>query len=1109
MRRRKLTRLLSTVLTVAMLVSTVPAGQSSAAAKATLKTKKIIVYKGQTKKIVVKNKKKKRKYVFSSSKKNIATVSSKGVVKGKKAGKAVITVKEKNAAKKKKSKRIGKVTVIVKNKKQTQPSGGKTTTQAPAPSAGSTVQQSSVPTAAGTVTPEASATLQITPTFPVETSHPKPTATPYVEPFKDDDTDAQFYVASTGNDSADGSKEHPFLTLSRAKEAVRNCDKTKGDIVVLIANGFYPVKDTIEFSSKDSGTEDCTIHYRAAKGAKPVFSGGEKLDTDWKVAYDVNWLADGLKAYRTPLKRNKKLRAIYVNGKRASMTSKRKKPKSGYGKVSIKKGQADWAWNNSDKSKKYYEGAIFAPAFLPADTRNPQNIELESGSTWAKQLVCAQSLSKNEDGNTQVALQMPYGALAQNLGWNTEYSPTKANDVSNVFEWLKNPGEFYYDQAGEMLYYIPNKDEDIYAAEVVIPETDTLVNVEGEKPKEDYVHDISFEGLSFAYTDWNLYELEGSHGYASVQGSIVLTKFGNVNQHDDIYRSYDIPPAAIHVTSAKKVKFLDGEIKQTGYLGIHLENDVSDCEVTGNYIGQTGGAGIVVGHPTHVYENDTAIHQVNNNSAGPDKEKFKNGTEAVPKNITLTNNYLLENCYFFPGNSPITSFFTYNLQVRHNFVYKCSYSGMSIGWGWCNFDGEQGADSQLPGVPTTTSKNNHVNYNRVEEICSLLQDAGGIYTLGCQGNTDWTEYSEMSYNYINAKRKKQVANGSKMINGFHPDEGSAYIKFDGNVVTNIIRNVYELNDWRRKHDMIVTNGFSNTDRSETTAPNCSLQQYVNADCIWPLNGYKTVLYSGLEDRYTYMIGKDVIPDTDYELVSNVRLAAGQELPRRGLLKKTDEVWLAKEGTTDFVEGTTMTKAAGNEKSMVVPSAPGQYKLYIRYEDGTLSKASTFTLYVGDNTDIANVSDGQENTVSKKKPLKLQLDDKKYTYTLNGNDVTDGYEISKAGTWTLKGVDKESKKTTTIVFSTVVTLANQLLEQDITTGIGGEITFANPLSESGYTIWLAPSGLSAFDDKDPTMSKASGNSASMKAPVQAGKYILTVVGSEGEILSQSDAFVTVE
>lgn len=347
-----------------------------------------------------------------------------------------------------------------------------------------------------------------------------------------------------------------------------------------------------------------------------------------------------------------------------------------------------------------------------------------------------------------------------------------------------------------------------------------------------------------------------------------------------------------------------------------------------------------------------------------------------------------------------------------------------------------------------------------------------------------------------------------MINGFHPDEGSAYIKFDSNVVTNIIRNVYELNDWRRKHDMIVTNGFSNTDRSETTAPNCSLQQYVNTDYIWPLSGYKTVLYSGLEDKYTDMVGKDVIPDTDYELASHVRLSAGQRLPRRGLLKKTDEVWLAKEGTTNFSVSDTMTKAAGDEKSMDIPSVPGEYKLYIRYADGTLSNASTFTLYVGEASDVANVSEGQESSVSKKKPLQLQLNENKYTYTLNENAITNGFEIREAGTWTLKAVAKDTKETTTIVFSTFVTLANQLLEEDVTTNSGGEITFANILADAGNTIWLAPSGLSAFDENDPTMSKAIGNSSSMKAPIQPGKYILTVVGPEGEILSQSDAFVTV-
>ncbi len=1066
-----LNKLVSGVLLGALTVSLFTPGTTAEAAKKTsLKQTKITVLTGKTKKIQIKNKKKKRKYVFSSSKKKIASVTKNGVVRGKKAGKAVITVKETYQVKKKKKKKvIGKVKVTVK--KKTVPDKK---TSVPVPN----------PTALPSVTPGANP--------PVVSHGPAPDVK--IEP--------TFYVSADGDDGGDGSSSHPFKTLARAKEAVRGLDKSKGDIVVEIADGFYPVEDTIVFDSKDSGTEQGTVIYRAAKGATPVFSGGKRLEGKWQKAEDVNWLRDGVTAYKVPLERSEKLRAIYVNGERASMTSKSQKPAQALGSYTVAKGQAEWAWAPS--TTKIYTGAVFSASFgLPADTRNPQNIELESGSTWAQQLVCAESLSLTEEGDTQVNLQMPYGALAQNLGWGTAYSPTKSNDVTNVFEWLEKPGEFYFDQAGSMLYYIPREGEDINSAEVIIPETDTIIDMCGDKPTSDYVQNITFDGLGFAYTDWNLYELEGSHGYASVQGSIVLTKFANVNQHDDIYRSYDVPPAAIHINSAKNIRFLNGEIRHTGYLGAHLGNDVWDCEVTGNYIAHTGGAGIVVGHPQHVYENDTEIHHVKaNNAAGPEKEKFRDGTESVPKNITITNNYLYENCYFFPGNSPITSFFTYNMQVLHNFVYKCSYSGMSIGWGWCNFDGETGSDSQLPGVPTDTSKNNHVNYNRVEEICSLLQDAGGIYTLGKQGNDDWTEYSEMSFNYINAKRKKQTANGSKMINGFHPDEGSAYIKFDSNVVTNIIRNVYELNDWRRKHDMIVTNGFSNTDRSETTAPNCTLDQYVNEQYIWPLKGYETVLYSGLEDDYVYMVGQDVIPDTDYELAANVRLAAGQKLPRRGLLKQEDEVWLAKEGTSSFAESDVMTKAAGNEKTMDIPKEAGEYKLYIRYADGSVSGASTFTLYVGEASNIANVSEGQNVNVSKIRPLVLELSSE-YSYTLNGKAIENGYEISTAGTWTLKA-DSE-----TIVFTTSVTEANQILDSDITVGSGEEFHFSSVLSDGTKTIWLAPSGLSAFDEKDPSMSKAAGDSSSMKAPTQPGRYILTIVDSKGGILSQSDAFVTVE
>ena len=198
----------------------------------------------------------------------------------------------------------------------------------------------------------------------------------------------------------------------------------------------------------------------------------------------------------------------------------------------------------------------------------------------------------------------------------------------------------------------------------------------------------------------------------------------------------------------------------------------------------------------------------------------------------------------------------------------------------------------------------------------------------------------------------------------------------------------------------------------------------------------------------------------------------------------------------------MTKAAGNEKTMDIPKKAGEYKLYIRYADGSVSSASTFTLYVGEASDIANVSEGQNVNVSKIRPLVLELSTD-YSYTLNGKAIENGYEISTAGTWTLKA---ESE---TIVFTTSVTEANQILDTDITVGSGEEFHFSSVLSDGTKTIWLAPSGLSAFDEKDPTMSKAAGDSSSMKAPIQPGKYILTIVDSKGGILSQSDAFVTVE
>jgi hypothetical protein len=77
---------------------------------------------------------------------------------------------------------------------------------------------------------------------------------------------------------------------------------------------------------------------------------------------------------------------------------------------------------------------------------------------------------------------------------------------------LWNPGEFYFDQDGATLYYIPKVGQNMAEVEVVVPELETLIEVQGSTPKSNYAEYISFRGLTFAYTDWNLYEVDGSHG---------------------------------------------------------------------------------------------------------------------------------------------------------------------------------------------------------------------------------------------------------------------------------------------------------------------------------------------------------------------------------------------------------------------------------------------------------------------------------------------------------------------------------------------------------------------------------------------------------------------
>jgi hypothetical protein len=94
------------------------------------------------------------------------------------------------------------------------------------------------------------------------------------------------------------------------------------------------------------------------------------------------------------------------------------------------------------------------------------------------------------DNSTKRAM-LPNGSRTANLvgpksvGNQPEY-------VENALELLGTPGEWYFDRAARIIYYIPRPVEDLRHADVEAPVLETLIS-------GDSVHNLRFEGIQFSY----------------------------------------------------------------------------------------------------------------------------------------------------------------------------------------------------------------------------------------------------------------------------------------------------------------------------------------------------------------------------------------------------------------------------------------------------------------------------------------------------------------------------------------------------------------------------------------------------------------------------------
>ncbi len=650
----------------------------------------------------------------------------------------------------------------------------------------------------------------------------------------------EFFVSPSGSDASAGTSDKPFQSLEKARQAVRaTIPGMTGDLAVTIRGGSYPVRSTIIFGPEDSATGSHRIIYRAAKGETPVFTGGVPV-TGWKLHKDGIWKA--------PLNRDAKLRALYIGNARAVMANSGKKIRAqgGWGTYTITAGQAPWAWQSGQAA----DGIQYNVSDLPKITHNVANVEIENQTTWNKNFIGVREIATEGDKYI-FKLQQPYGAIAQQIGWNAGLTLNSEQIIHNAFELLDQPGEFYFDRAEQTVYYIPRPGENLENAKVVAPVTQTLVQLEGQ-PLKKRVRNLSFEGLTFAYTDYNLMEIDGSHGTATLQTACIYTAFANPNWHLDAYRSYDVLPAAIIANAIEGVEFTRNTIAHTGCQGIVMSNDISNVRVVGNVIRDTGGSAISLGHPQHVYENDTPDLK-HPEGAGIEHEKFPAGTEAIPRRVLISNNFLPDNSALFNGHTIITVFFTNEVKIEHNWIVNAPYTGINLGWGWCDFDGYEGTDhpqwgkaprpSVFPGKPTLVAGNNRVGANRIERTMTILDDGGGIYTLGRQPGT------LIDRNYIRSTTF-----------GVYNDEGSTQIINRANVVQGPYERVHTTGDHGRKHDLVIEGYFVTDDVWFVSSPNTRVSNNtICPNAVWPAEAQAIINESGLEPAYQNIVPADWKP----------------------------------------------------------------------------------------------------------------------------------------------------------------------------------------------------------------------------------------------------------
>jgi parallel beta-helix repeat protein len=551
----------------------------------------------------------------------------------------------------------------------------------------------------------------------------------------------EYYVSASGDDSADGSKNAPFATIERARDEVRNhTENMTGNIIVHIADGEYKLDETLIFNEQDCASNGFYIKYKGDK--KAIISGGERLE-GFTIYDEENNI------YKVRVPEGASFRQLYLNGEKMI----RADTEHGYKNriVGASRFKADGTlipeWNNNgadETLEKADYGEIYIRSCEFPDFKNPEDVELHIFSAWTKSILRVESVEREKEVAT-IRVQEPENKLVFNRmhpdidGYSHMNTHAFAYYLTNAYELIDWDGEWYHDKSDNTLYFKVPEGVDIQSAEVVYPKLETLIKI--ESTNGDRVKNVSFEGLTFKFSNWTV---PSEQGFVEVQAGMYANRCVFATNDMSVSR----PAAAIYAADTENFTIKNCTVENCGAAGIDLNHATLNSVIRDNTVKNISGNGIMIGN--FVVDDNTDIHTVYNPE---DETQICTGDKIV-------NNLVTNIGTDYEGSVGIAAGYPRDILIACNEVCEAPYTGISVGFGWSAED--------------NAMRHNRILNNEIHNTSKMLCDAGGIYTLSKQPD------SEIIGNYIHDINLPDGADYA--TSGIYMDEQTAGYTVKNNVI---------------------------------------------------------------------------------------------------------------------------------------------------------------------------------------------------------------------------------------------------------------------------------------------------------------------------------------